>query len=76
MTRPARLKLATISVLAVCAASLAGAPSGMAAIATDSGVHAWLFDGSNQSGMVVVNPGVDSASLPLAARSSMRRADR
>ena len=47
MARPARLKLATICAFAVCAASLTGAPSGIAAIATDSGVHTWLFDGSN-----------------------------
>jgi hypothetical protein len=47
LTRPTRLKLATLSALAACTAVLAAAPAGSAAIATDSGVHTWLFDGSN-----------------------------
>ena len=65
MTRPARLKLATVCAFAVCAASLTGAPSGIAAIATDSGVHTWLFDGSN----TVVNNA--SAATTVAKRNDV-----
>ncbi|MGH7621054.1 MAG: hypothetical protein ACREMU_01825, partial [Gemmatimonadaceae bacterium] len=36
-----------IAAAALCAAFLTSATTGSAAIATDSGVHTWLFDGGN-----------------------------
>src|SRR5947209_3400556 len=47
MRRPVRLKLALLTILTAGALLLAGASAGSAAISSDSGVHAWLFDGGS-----------------------------